>query len=487
MATNLNGGEAAGDTQASSLERQTVATTCATTQNSQGSATLCIESPPPNAELRGDQIVTATVTTTGMVDRIRKLVFSLDGEYLLTDYEPPYTFKLPSDRFADGQRTLSVVATFNNGPVSAPASVSVVFANGNVEAPTNTNTFTPYVPPPPPDGEPLIVAATGDGASGETPEVTDYIASRGPDMFIYLGDVYDKGTYTEFYNWYGMDEYFGQFRHITNPTVGNHEYENGVAPGYFDYWDNVPDYYSLDAAGWHFISLNTMLRNETEMGRAQYEWLQNDLAASTAECALAFFHHPRYSIGSQGDRPEIDDLWTLLVRNGVDIVLTGHDHNYQRWRPLDSSGNPAPDGIVQFIAGAGGHGIREFVRTDTRVAFGMDRLDSAYGALWLALYEDRAEFEYVNIEGRILDAGTITCSHAPEEEMTFYVRSQSDVNVRSCPETTCTRIGTLAPGTEVIVAGEAVGEHVLGSEIWYKVIVEGETAYIHSSLLYQAP
>ncbi len=73
-----------------------------------------------------------------------------------------------------------------------------------------------------------------------------------------LGDVYEKGTHTEFFNWYGTpDRFFGRMRNYTNPVIGNHEYENNVAPGYFGYWNQVPDYYSYDAAGWHFIALNS--------------------------------------------------------------------------------------------------------------------------------------------------------------------------------------------------------------------------------------
>ena len=118
----------------------------------------------------------------------------------------------------------------------------------------------PYVPALPPVGNSLVVAAAGDGASGEmnASNVSDLLNTWQPDLFLYLGDVYEKGTHSEFYNWYGTpDRFFGRLRSITNPVIGNHEYENGVAPGYFDYRNQVPDYYSYDAAGWHFIALNS--------------------------------------------------------------------------------------------------------------------------------------------------------------------------------------------------------------------------------------
>ena len=89
-------------------------------------------------------------------------------------------------------------------------------------------------------------------------KVADLITSLNPNLFLYLGDVYEQGSLAEFYNWYGTSTtFFGQLRAITNPTIGNHEYLTGDAAGYFDYWNNIPNYYSYNAGGWHFISLNS--------------------------------------------------------------------------------------------------------------------------------------------------------------------------------------------------------------------------------------
>ena len=97
----------------------------------------------------------------------------------------------------------------------------------------------------------------------------------GPDVFLYLGDVYEKGTYTEFYNWYGTPTVdFGRTRDVTNPAIGNHEYEGGLAEGYFAYWNNPPNYYSYNVGGWHFIALNSTAEyNQTGTDSAQYQWL----------------------------------------------------------------------------------------------------------------------------------------------------------------------------------------------------------------------
>ena len=125
---------------------------------------------------------------------------------------------------------------------------------------------------------------------------------------------------------------FGRFRSLTNPTIGNHEYTNGAAPGYFDYWDNIPNYYSYDAGGWHFISLNS---NSAYIGvnssSAQYAWLAADLAAHANTCTIAYYHHPLFNIGPEGNKTSMSPIWTLMAQNGVSIVLNGHDHDYQRW------------------------------------------------------------------------------------------------------------------------------------------------------------
>ena len=202
------------------------------------------------------------------------------------------------------------------------------------------------------------------------------IVNQQPDLFLYLGDVYERGTRTEYHNWYGLrDNLYGRLRDITNPTVGNHEYLTPGAAGYFFYWDNVPHYYSYDTAGWHFVSLDlTETYNQVAPTTAQYKWLENDLKANTLPCVLVYFHHPRYSIGPQGDTARVAQVWSLLAQYGVDVVLTGHDHSYQRWTAVDGSGNPAPQGITQFVVGNGGYGTQGFVRTDSRVAGHFDCL-----------------------------------------------------------------------------------------------------------------
>ena len=375
---------------------------------------LCITAPADGATIVGLNTVTTSITWTGSPHPIvNKLVFYLDSEYVATAFEPPFTFTLPSQYFVDGTRNLSVTASLSDGFATNPSAISLTLNNGTTQTPINNTPFTPYVPSSP--HQPMIVAATGDGASAENPGVTNRIASWNPDLFLYLGDVYEKGTYTEFYNWYGMGaNFFGQFRNITNPVIGNHEYENGSAPGYFYYWGAIPNYYSYDAGGWHFIALNsTSEANLTAPGSAQYQWLVQDLANSNALCTIAYFHHPLYNIGPEGESSRMSYIWDLLSLKGVDVVLNGHDHNYQHWKPLDLNGNLKSDGITEFVAGGGGHGTQTFIRTDPRILYATDVPGTAFGALKLQLGSNSMTFDYINEVGTVLDTGNIPCHPAP--------------------------------------------------------------------------
>jgi Bacterial Ig domain/Calcineurin-like phosphoesterase len=379
--------------------------------------TVCLTSPVDNAVVSGDTSVTATVSVTGSNPGVQKLEFYLGGEYLLTDYSSPYTFVIPTTKFVDGARLLEVEAIMRDGLTYGRGSINLTFDNGITEPPVNTNTFTPTSGTTPAAGRPFVMVAAGDGASGEpnANAVTDLIASMDPNLFLYLGDVYNDGTATEFHNWYGTgSNYYSQFRSITNPTIGNHEYQGLQAPGYFDYWDNIPHYYSFNAAGWHFINLDTTSQyNQVLPGSEQYDWLVQDLEFNTAVCTIAYFHHPVFNVGAEGESPRMNDIWTLLADHGVDVVLAGHDHDYQRWYPMNAAGELDSNGTTEFVVGTGGHGIQDFIRTDDRLAVGFNTPPTAFGALRMELNQDGAAFQFVNIKGQTLDSGSIPCSGAP--------------------------------------------------------------------------
>ncbi|MDH3194557.1 MAG: DNRLRE domain-containing protein [Acidimicrobiia bacterium] len=368
---------------------------------------VCFESPASGATVTGPTQIDMSVTVTGPDPGTAKLLVYLDGAYLLTEYELPFTFVLPTADMADGARLLEVEAKMRDDFVTARAGLTLNLSNGNAGDPVNTNTFTPSTGTSPAPGQPFVLAAGGDGAAGrsEGEDVVQLIEGWNPNMFLYLGDVYDKGTYTEFFNWYGEgNTRWGKFRSITNPSIGNHEYNQD---GYAYYWDNVPNYYSYDANGWHFLSLDIQ---EGNVSSTQTAWIASDLASNTAQCTIAFFHTPVVSLGPIGSTPELDQLWALLVDNGVDIVLTAHEHNYQRFLPMDRDLQADPAGAPQFIVGASGHGIRPTTGSDPRAAFSTDQNPGGFGALKLELNGDGAAFRYINTDSVVLDSGTIPCS-----------------------------------------------------------------------------
>jgi chitodextrinase len=417
---------------------QAATTPCRTSNPASGSytVTVCITSPVDGAQVAGLQTVAATVTTTGTSPGISKLIFYLKGAYLLTDFQTPYSFTLPTTKWVDGNYLLEVEALMRDGYTSNRASINLAFKNGISHPPVNTNTFTPTSGSAAQPGQPFVLAATGDGAGGEANagNVTDLISSWNPNLFLYLGDVYEKGTSAEFYNWYGTaGTFFGRFRSITDPIIGNHEYENGVAPGYFDYWDNVPNYYSFDAAGWHFIALNSncSLLQNCGVGQAQYQWLLNDLNTHTNTCTVAYFHHPVYNVGPQGPTTTMNAIWSLMAQKGVDLVLTGHDHNYQRWVPMNANGTPSPSGMTEFVAGGGGHGIQNFIASDSRMVAGFDTSPNSLGALRFELNQYGASFQYFNYLGNVLDSGAVPCNGAPADSAAPSVPSNLTATVHS--------------------------------------------------------
>ncbi len=389
---------------------------CNSSSPSSGTYTtkICLSDPSNGGTLTGDVQVSATVDITGAPGQVKKTLFYLDGTYLLTAFYSPYTFTLPTASWADGTHKLSVEALMKDTFTTQRAYVTVDFKNDIASTPVNSNTFKPSTGNPAQNGQPFVVAAVGDGAGGGSQEtkVTDLITSLDPNLFLYLGDVYERGSMAEFSNWYGTSStFYGQLRAITNPTIGNHDYGTDNASGYFNYWDNIPNYYSYNASGWHFISLNSNgSKVPTSAGSDQYKWLQQDLAKNTLPCTIVYYHHPLFNIGTEGPTPGMADIWKLMAQYKVSIVLNGHDHDYQRWVPLDGDGQPSSNGITEFVVGTGGHGLQSFPQNDNRVAYENNSNPAAFGALFLHLNTSGVNFTYEDIDQTVLDSGVIPCA-----------------------------------------------------------------------------
>ena len=190
------------------------------------------------------------------------------------------------------------------------------------------------------------------------------------------------------------------------PAPGNHEYQTTDAAGYFSYFGAAAGtpgegWYSYDLGAWHVVVLNS---NCEFVGcgeeSPQHAWLEADLRAHPATCTLAYWHHPRVSSGRHGDDPRTDALWGALAAGGADVVLVGHDHDYERIAPIDT--------MRSFVVGTGGRSLYAFERpTGARTEL---RVNDSYGLLMLTLRDDGFSWRFVPAEGStLLDAGSAGC------------------------------------------------------------------------------
>ncbi len=231
-----------------------------------------------------------------------------------------------------------------------------------------------------------------------------------PDLVLALGDTqYPGGSLADLETEY--DSTWGRFLEITRPAAGNHEYHTPGAEGYFDYFgaSAAPandGYYSFDAKAWHVVALNT--NDECQVvacddGSEQQQWFAADLADTSQSCVLAYMHHPRWSTGEHLDIEAVDALWRTAVEGGVDVVLAGHDHNYERFAPLDADGDEDTAGAAEFVVGTGGAELRKFAeapRAETAARFA-----DAYGVLEFELGRSSYSWRFVGTEGEVRDRG----------------------------------------------------------------------------------
>lgn len=249
--------------------------------------------------------------------------------------------------------------------------------------------------PHPPRSATLWAVGDGDG-SAASGRIAALIERDHPTAFLYLGDVYPAGTADDF-----RDEYvptFGRLRSLTFPTPGNHDWDNrGV--GYQPYWGRVthgrpPPHYAISIGGWQIVSVSS--EDGRDPKAAQVRWLKRRLAGS-GTCRIVFWHRPRFSAGMHGDQPDVDALWRAVVGRAA-LVLNGHDHDMQRFAPVD--------GTTEVVSGAGGHGLYRVDPADTRVAW-FD--DGTYGALRTRLFQRHAALAFVAASGRVLNRFSVPC------------------------------------------------------------------------------
>jgi len=251
---------------------------------------------------------------------------------------------------------------------------------------------------------PLTVYAAGDIAdcrysraeySGAAQTAAIIAAGDPQALVLSLGDhTYPNGRAAEFSDCY--EPTWGRFKSRTHPAPGNHEYYSGTANGYYGYFGNAAGpkgrgYYSFDAGGWHFISLNSEMKGEEH--ERQLLWLKDDLAAHPALCTLAYWHSPLYSSGGHPMTDHMREAWRLLYEAGAELVLSGHDHDYERFAPQDDKGQrDDARGLRQFVVGTGGAYLTPFRWT---VDHSETRQNWRVGVLKLVLKDKGYEWEFL--------------------------------------------------------------------------------------------
>jgi hypothetical protein len=277
--------------------------------------------------------------------------------------------------------------------------------------------------------EATVIAAAGDIACGsQTPaaapchhsQTSDILVSGGFDAVLTLGDnQYEAGALADFQSSY--DPTWGRVKGITHPVPGNHEYATQGAAGYFSYFgaaagDPTKGYYSFDLDSWHIIALNSNCSNVggCDQGSPQERWLRADLAAHQNACTLAYWHHPRFTSGSvHHSDPRTEAFWQALHEFHADVVLTGHQHNYERFDPQSPTGSADPwSGIRQFVVGTGGKDLYSF--DSAPAPNSVVRNSSTFGVLKLTLRPTSYEWQFIPEAGKTFtDAGTGTCVGLP--------------------------------------------------------------------------
>ena len=286
-------------------------------------------------------------------------------------------------------------------------------------------------PPTPPDSPVATLVGAGDiaqctssGPSASKAEATAKLLDaipRDPSTVVYTtGDnVYNDGTASEFKNCYAPT--WGRQKDRTRPVAGNHDYNTSGASGYYGYFGAAAGqagkgWYSYDLGAWHVVVLNSNCASVggCGAGSAQEQWLRADLAASSARCTVAMWHHPRFNSGrTHGNNMEVAPLWSALYDYGADVILNGHVHVYERFAPQtpDARGDSAY-GIRQFTVGTGGAPGYAFETTpqpNSEV-----RRTGTDGVLKLTLRADGYDFNFLAVAGQTFsDSGSGACHGRP--------------------------------------------------------------------------
>ena len=276
---------------------------------------------------------------------------------------------------------------------------------------------SPTATPPPSasSNDPVLVGAGDIGdCTTDNDEATAALLDDIPGTVFAAGDLaYPNGTAAQYEDCY--DTTWGRHKQRTRPIPGNHDYRTEGARAYFDYFgkaavnaDGDP-WYSYDLGEWHIIALDSECEetNDCVADSRQGRWLTADLAASDAMCTLAMWHVPRFSSGFHQNDNDLDGFWRILYDAGADVIVNGHDHDYERFAPQDPDAvEDRVRGIREFVVGTGGTTLRPFeeiaANSELRAAL-------IYGVLKFTLHPTSYEWQFIPTSGDFSDSGSGPC------------------------------------------------------------------------------
>ena len=268
---------------------------------------------------------------------------------------------------------------------------------------------------PPPSGDPVLVGA-GDIASCnlDADEATARLLDEIPGTVFTAGDnAYEDGSTGDYEGCYGPT--WGRHKDRTKPAAGNHDYQTQGAAGYRAYFGAAATnadgktWYSYDLGTWHVVVLDSNCRaaGGCDAGSEQGRWLAADLAATKAGCTMAIWHHPRFSSGEHGNDKDVAPFWQALYDAGADVVVNGHDHDYERFAPQDPAGQEDRSrGIREFVVGTGGASLRGF---KAPVANSELRVAVTHGVIKFTLHDGSYDWSWVPTSGDLADSGSGPC------------------------------------------------------------------------------
>jgi len=309
-----------------------------------------------------------------------------------------YSFVLAGDS-NDGVRFYSRESV--NGPRLIITLASGTPTPTSIPTPAATLTASPTL------SDDIVLVGAGDIAScsRDDDELTAQLLDDIPGTVFTTGDnAYVDGSYIEYIDCY--DPTWGRHKSRTKPSPGNHEYNTSDAAGYFEYFNNIASYYAYNLGSWRIYALNSEI--DISASSPQVAWLKDDLAANPTRCVLAYWHTPRWSSGSKhGDNPQIQTIWQIFYDAGAELVINGHEHNYERFSEMDTSGTAVSQGLREFVVGTGGAGLYPF---GPPLAASQVRDSSTYGVLKLTLRTTGYDWEFVPVaSSTFTDSGSDTC------------------------------------------------------------------------------